>query len=100
MVGERSHLQPVEADPSHSGGGGGGSAGGGDLVDYRLAELERRVGKLEESVSDIRASVSAMKQQMTNLATKYTVAFWMVGAVVVNFLALVGHLLVRSLGGA
>lgn len=87
----------VEADPSHS---GGGSAGGGDLVGCRLGELERRVGKLEESISDIRDGVTAVKEQMTSVATKHTVSFWIIGAVVVNFLALLGHLLIRSLGGA
>lgn len=89
--------QVVEANPSQS---GGGSAGGGDLVGCRLAELERRVGKLEESVSDIRDGVAAVKEQMTSVATKHTVSFWIIGAVVVNFLTLLGHLLIRSLGGA
>lgn len=85
-----------EADPSQS---GGGSTGGGDLVDYRPSELERRVGKLEDSISDIRDAVTAVKEQMTSVATKHTVSFWIIGAVVVNFLTLVGHLLIRSFGG-
>ena len=84
-----------EADPSQS---GGGSTGGGDLVDHRLGELDRRVGKLEDLVSDIRDAVITLKEQMTSVATKHTVAFWIIGMVVVNFLTLVGDLLIRWLG--
>ena len=87
--------QLVGDDPNQAGGGG---IGGGDLVDYRLGELERRVGNLEQSVSDIQQTVTAVKEQMKNVATKHTVAFWVVGAVVLNFLTLLGHLLIRSLG--
>ena len=96
-MGRRSpHLHDVSEDPNQS---GGDSTGGGDLVDYRLGELERRVGNLENSLSEIQQTVTAVKEQMKNVATKHTVAFWVVGAVFVNFLSLVGHLLIRSLGG-
>ena len=85
-----------EDDPYQPGGGSTG--GGGDLVDHRLGELERRVGNLEQSVSDVRETVVAIKEQMKSVATKHTVSIWIVGAVIVNFLTLVGHLLVRSFG--
>ena len=91
-------LRVVPNDPNQAGGGSTGG-GGGDLVDYRLGELERRVGNLEESLGRIQETATAVKEQMKSVATKHTVAFWVVGAVFVNFLTLVGHLLVRSLGG-
>ena len=86
----------VEPDPNQPGGGSTG--GGGDLVGYRLGELERRVGKLEESVSDIQQTVAAIKEQLNSVATKHTVAYLFVGAVILNFLTLCGHLLIRTLG--
>ena len=86
----------VEPDPNQPGGGSTG--GGGDLVGHRLGELERRVGKLEESVSDIQQTASAIKEQLKSVATKHTVSFWILGAVIVNFLTLCGHLLIRTLG--
>lgn len=91
-----SGLRVVPNDPNQSGGGSTG--GGSDLVDYRLGELERRVGNLEESLAKIQETATAVKEQMKSVATKHTVSFWVVGAVIVNFLTLVGHLLVRSLG--
>ena len=91
-----SHLQAVPNDPNQSGGGSTG--GGGDFVDYRLGELERRVGNLESSLSEIQQTATVVKEQMKSVATKHTVAFWVVGAVIVNFLTLLGHLLIRSLG--
>ena len=95
-MGRRSpHLHDVSEDPSQS---GGDSTGGGDLVDYRLGELERRVGNLEHSLSEIQKTTTAVKEQMKSVATKYWVAFWVIGAVIVNFLTLIGHLLIRSLG--
>ena len=90
------HLAQAE-DPNQPGGGSTG--GGGDWVGYHLGELERRVGNLEESVSDIQQIVSAIREQMKSVATKHTVSFWIVGVVIVNFLTLVGHLLIGSLSG-
>ena len=92
MTGASAHPCPVEPDPDQSGGGSTG--GGGDLVGYRLGELERRVGNLEESVSDIQLTVAAVTEQMKSVATKHTVSFWIVGVVAVNVLALLGHLLI------
>ena len=88
--------QGASDDPRQSGGGSTG--GGGDLVDYRLGELERRVGNLEVSIANIQQTVTAVQEQMKSVATKHTVSFWIVGAVIVNFIALVGHLLIRSMG--
>lgn len=96
MARSNPRLSLADDDPNQPGGGSTG--GGGDLVDYRLAQLERRVGNLEQSVSDIQQTVTAVKEQMKNVATKHTVSFWIVGAVIVNFLTLLGHLLIRSLG--
>ena len=90
--------RPSLADDDPNQSGGGSTGGGGDLVGYRLAELERRVSNLEQSVSDVRQTVATIKTQMETVATKYTVSFWIIGAVVVNFVALVGHLLIKSLG--
>ena len=67
-------------------------------MDYRLGELERRVGNLETSLANIQQTATAVQEQMKSVATKHTVSVWVVGAVIVNFLALVGHLLIRSMG--
>lgn len=83
-----------EPDPGQSGGG----SAGGDLIEYRLGELERRVGKLEDSISDIGHTMTAVLEQMKSVATKHSIAFWIIGAVVVNFLTLFGHLLIRFIG--
>ena len=89
-------FQPgVSDDPRQS---GGGSTGGGDLVDYRLGELERRVGNLEESIANIQQTVTAVQEQMKSVATKHVVSFWFAGALIVNLVGLVGHLLIRSMG--
>lgn len=90
------YLQDVSDDPVQSGGGSTG--GGGDLVAYRLGELERRVGKLEDALTEVQRAATAVEAQMNSVATKHTVAFWVVGAVAINFLTLFGHLLIRSLG--
>ena len=91
------HPRLVQEDDPYQ-PGGGSTGGGGDLVGYRLGELERRVGNLEQSISDVRETVASIKEQMKSVATKHTVSIWIVGAVIVNFLTLVGHLLVRSFG--
>ena len=90
------NLPGVSDDPRQAGGGSAG--GGGDIVDYRLHELERRVGNLEKSIANVQQTVTAVREQMKSVATKHTVSFWIVGAVIVNFLALIGHLLIRSMG--
>ena len=95
-AGRSLELQRVPNDARQSGGGSTG--GGGDLVDYRLGELERRVGNLEASIADIQQTATAVQEQMKSVATKHTVSAWIVGAVIVNFLTLIGHLLVRSMG--
>lgn len=87
----------VSGDPVQSGGGSIG--GGGDFVAYRLDELGRRVGNLKDALSEVRQTLTTVEAQMDSVATKHVVAFWVVGAVVVNFLSLFGHLLSRSLGG-
>lgn len=94
----RRSVQQQSMDAPDPGQSGGGSAGG-DLVGHRLGELERRVGKLEDSISEIGNTVTAVQEQMKSVATKHAIAFWVVGAVVVNFLTLLGHLLIRSIGG-
>ena len=58
-MGRRSpRLHEVSEDPHQS---GGDSTGGGDLVDYRLGELERRVGNLENSLAEIQQTATAVK---------------------------------------
>ena len=106
MAGAQPRL--VQEDPQQPGGGSTGGSGG-DLVGYRLGELERRVGTLEQSISDpketvarldsnVKEAVARIETSMEGVATKHAVAFWIMGAVVVNFLAVACHLLIRSLG--
>lgn len=70
---------------------------------YRLGELERRVGTLEQSISDLKETVARLdsnvkeavariETSMKGVATKHVVAFWIMGAVVVNFVGLASHL--------
>ena len=96
-VEQRPVLQQVASDDPHQ-PGGGNTGGGGDLVDYRLGELERRVGNLEESVGEIQKAVTAVQEQMKSVATKYWVSLLFGGVVVVQFLGVLTHLLIRSMG--
>ena len=91
-----STLQQIAAEPRQPGSGDTG--GGEGLVDYRLRELERRVGNLETSIADIQKTVTAVQEQMKGVATKHMVSFYFLGAIAFNFIALLGHLLVRSMG--
>ena len=100
-AGQHSVLRPVSSDDPHQSGGGGNTGGGGDgghLVDYRLRELERRVGNLEASIADIQQTATAVQEQMKSVATKHTVSLWIIGAVISNFLTIFGHLLIKSMG--
>ena len=91
-----STLQQVAAEPRQPGSGDTGRGEG--LVDYRLGELERRVGNLEASIADIQKTVTAVQEQMKGVATKHMVAYFFLGALALNFVALYGHLIIRSMG--
>lgn len=71
----------------------GGGIGGGDLVGYRLGELERRLGNLEQPVSDIQQALTRIEKILEGAATKRFVSYWMLSLVTANVLALLGHLL-------
>ena len=86
----------VSDDPVQSGGGSIG--GGGGVAAHRLGELGRRVDDLIDALCEVRQTLATVTAQMDSVATKHTVAFWVVGAVAINFLTLFGHLLIRSLG--
>ena len=90
------HLGLAPEEPTQPGGGSTGD--GGDLVGYRLGELERRVGSLERSTSEVKETVARIEESMKGVATKYVVSFWIIGAVLANFVAVACHLLIRSLG--
>ena len=64
-------LQPATGRP-------GGGNGGGTSIDSRLASLEAH---------------------MQHVATKHVLAMWVGGTALVNFLILLGHLAIRTLGG-
>ena len=69
--GNVTHLQPATGRP-------GGGNGNGASLEARMAALEAH---------------------MQHVATKHVVAMWVGGAAVVNFLILLGHLALRTMGG-
>ena len=69
-----SRLQPATGRP-----GGGNGNGIGTNLEARMAALEAH---------------------MQHVATKHVVAMWVGGAALVNFLMLLGHLALRTLGGS
>ncbi len=84
------------------------------IHEHRLDIIESRLQRTEDSIEGIKADVTAIKTELKSLATKtdvtaietelksvatkYVVALWVSAVGLFNFLALLGHLLIRSLG--
>ncbi len=48
--------------------------------------------------SEIESRLSALEAHMEHVATKHIVAIWVGGTAIVNFLILLGHLALRTIG--
>lgn len=104
-------LATQEPDAAASSGGNGGSGRDG-LVNHRLNELERRVGRLEDSISEVQKLCikingkidnidgkidNKVDSMMSSLAPKTYVLGAILSMIVLAFFTLFGHVLVRWL---
>lgn len=81
-------------------GGRNGNGGNGNLVRYRLGELERRMGVLEAKLDALIVTCTQIDERQADLANKSYV-LWIFGVTAaVLALTLVGHMFIRSMGGA
>ena len=87
-------------------GGRNENGGNGNLVRYRLEELERRMGTLEDKVDRLTVTCTRIDEKLAALTEKQTdlpsksYVLWIFGATSVGFLVtLVGHLFIRSITG-
>lgn len=64
---------------------------------FRLESLEKRVDGLEGDVKKLLVDTTEIKAKMGGLATASDVYKWFAVALVLNFVGLVGHLLIRTL---
>lgn len=93
-----------EPDAAASSGGNGGSGRDG-LVNHRLNELERRVSRLEDSISEVQKLCikidgkidNKIDSMMSSLASKAYVLWVSIFTIVLAFLTLFGHVLIRWL---
>lgn len=91
-------LTLVGASRNLSGDGGGG--GNGNLVAYRLTEVERRVSTLEGKVDDIKIICTRIETRMEEVPSKSYVWRIIVGVLFVSVITLVAHILIRYIGAA
>ena len=101
MAADLHHLANTqEPDTSASSGGNGGNGRNG-LVNHRLSELERRVGRLEDGISEVQKLCIEINGKidgmMSSLASKAFVLWAILSMIVVAFFTLFGHVLVRWL---
>ena len=82
-----------EPDAAASSGGNGGNGRDG-LVNHRLSELERRVGRLEDSISEVQKLCIKIDSTM---ASKAFVLGAMLSTVVLALFTLLGHVFIRWL---
>lgn len=83
-----------------------GNGGNGDLIGYRLDELERRMGLVESKVdslvvtcTQIDERLKALVEKQDGLASKSYV-LWIFGvSAAVLAVTLVGHMFIRSMSG-
>ena len=80
-------------------GGRNDNGGNGNLIRYRLGELERRMGVLEDKVDGLIVICTEINGKLSDLASKtYVLQIFGVTAAVLA-LTLVGHLFIRSMTG-
>ena len=82
----------------------GNGNGGGNLVDYRLQELERRVNEMEQTTKKINDTVikidtklDGIEKTIKNLPSKSYVLWYSVVIIAVAFLSILGHVLLKQL---
>ena len=100
MVGRADHLRSVgEGDEPQREADGGRRNGNGDITQHRLGELERRMGIVESKVDGLIVTCTEINGKLSDIASKSYVlqVFGVTAAILV--LTLVGHLVIRSIGG-
>ena len=80
-------------------GGRNDNGGNGNIIHYRLDEIESRMGVLEDKVDGLIVTCTEINGKLSDLAGKSYVLqiFGVTAAVLV--LTLVGHLFIRSMAG-
>ncbi len=64
---------------------------------FRLDSLEKRVETLEQDVKTLLTDTATIKARLDAMPTQANVYWLFAGALIVNFVTLVGHLLIRAL---
>lgn len=97
----------VELRGQEAFGGRNGNGGNGNVVRYRLEELERRMGILEDKVDRLTVTCTRIDERLGALADKLddlpskSYVLWIFGATAaVLAVSLIGHLFIRSIAGS
>ena len=67
------------------------------LHQFRLDSLEKRIETLETDAKTLLIDTATIKARLDTMPTQANVYWLFAGALIVNFVTLVGHLLIRSL---
>ncbi len=70
--------------------------GNGDIITFRLGELERRMGNIETTVNEITTTLGRIKEKLGSVATKAFVWQTLAGSMVL-ILTLFAHVLISQL---
>ena len=94
--------QPGQIEPLHPPGAqkptGNGNGNGRDLVNYRLSELERRMGNVEEKLDKINDTCNKIDTTLKSMATKAFVLSIFCVALGTSVATFLGHIILRSIG--
>lgn len=70
----------------------------GTVLQFRVQELERRVGGTEDTLADVQQRVIAIEERMREVATKSQVAYLVAIVAGLAILTILGHVALRLLG--
>ena len=77
--------------------GGDDGDGGGSLVDFRLQELERRVGNVEALVKGVNDLCIEMKTKLDDVPSKSYVTWLFAGTATLAILSILAHVALRAM---
>lgn len=101
MMAANLHVANTQEPDAAASSGGNGGSGRDRLVNHRLNELERRVGRLEDSISEVQKLCikidGKIDSMMSSLAPKAYVLLVSIFTIVLAFLTLFGHVVIRWL---
>ena len=83
-------YEPPGGSPKRSGNGNGGGAS-----NFRLSELERRVGVLESKIEKVNDLCIEIKTKLENVATSASVWKLFAGTLGISVLTFIGHIFLR-----